>query len=238
VLNVGNGNLSAIVEEDGVDLDWIKIPSHMKLLAKDCSLKVLIRTIYPDHRFHSGDAMYFMQHSILAPKNTDVDEVNNAILESISIELHTYLSANSLTPTEEGANVVAGVSMDSLYQVEFLNTLHFGIANHNLELRVGVPILLLRNLNQSIGLCNGMRLIVKRLGQRVIEVEIITGNNVGKHVFIPCIIMSPSGTDWPFVLHRRQFPVQVAFAITVNKSRGQTFNNVGLYLSSPVYSHG
>jgi ATP-dependent DNA helicase PIF1 len=144
-----------------------------------------------------------------------------------------------LTPTEEGASVAAGVSMDSLYPVEFLNILQFnGIANHKLELKVGVPILLLRNLNQSIGLCNGTRLIVKRLGQRVIEAEIITGNNVGKRVFIPRIIMSPSGTDWPFVLRRRQFPVRVAFAITINKSQGQTFNNVGVYLSSPVYSHG
>jgi ATP-dependent DNA helicase PIF1 len=55
--------------------------------------------------------------------------------------------------------------MDSLYSVEFLNTLQFsGIANHKLELKVGMPILLLRNLNQSIRLCNGMKFIVKRLG--------------------------------------------------------------------------
>jgi hypothetical protein len=92
--------------------------------------------------------MYFMQRSILAPKNTDVDEVNNAILESLSEESHTYLSTNSLTPTEEGASVATGVSMDSLYPVEFLDTLQFsGITNHELELKVGVPILLLRNLN-------------------------------------------------------------------------------------------
>ncbi len=183
--------------------------------------------------------MYLMQRSILAPKNTDVDEVNNAILESLSEESHTYLSANSLTPIEEGASVVAKVSMDSLYPMEFLNTLQFsGIANHELELKVGVPILLLHNLNQSIGLCNGTRLIVKRLGQRVIEAEIITGNNVGKRVFIPRIIMCPSENNWPFVLCRCQFPVRVAFAITINKSQGQTLDNVGVYLLSPVYSHG
>jgi ATP-dependent DNA helicase PIF1 len=99
-------------------------------------------------------------------------------------------------------------------------------------------ILLLRNLNQSIGLCNGTRLIIKRLGQRVIETEIITRNNVSKCVFIPRIIMSPSETNWPFVLHRRQFPVRVAFAMTINKSQGQTLDNVGVYLPSPVFYHG
>jgi ATP-dependent DNA helicase PIF1 len=180
-----------------------------------------------------------MQRNILAPKNTNVDEVDNAIFESLFEELHTYLSIDSLVLTKEGASVVIGVSMDSLYPVEFLNTLQFsGIANHKLEFKVGVPILLLRNLNQSIGLCNGTRLIVKRLGQHVIEVEIITGNNVGKHVFIPRIIMSPSETNWPFVLHCCQFPVGVAFAMTINKSQGQKMNNVGVYLPSLVFYHG
>ncbi len=165
VLNVGDGSLFAIAEEEGVDLDWIKFPSHMRLPLKDCSLRGLIWTIYQDHQRHSRDAMYFMQCSILAPKSIDVDDVNNAILESLSEELHTYLSANSLTPIEEGASIIARVSMDSLYLVEFMNTLQFnGIANHKLELKVSVLILLLRNLNQSIGLCNGTRLIVKRLG--------------------------------------------------------------------------
>jgi hypothetical protein len=83
VLNVGDSSLLAIAEEEGVDPDWIKIPSHMKLPSEDCSLKGLIQTIYPDHQRHSGDAMYLMQRNILAPKNTDVDEVNNAILESL-----------------------------------------------------------------------------------------------------------------------------------------------------------
>ncbi len=183
--------------------------------------------------------MYLMQCSIMVPKNIDVDEVNNAILELLSKELHTYLSIDFLVPKEEGASAAARVSIYSLYLVEFLDILQFSdIANHKLELKVGVPILLLHNLDQSIGLCNGTRLIVKRLGQHVIEAKIITRNNVGKCVFIPHIIMSPCGTDWPFVLHCRQFHVQVAFAMTINKSQGQTLNNIGVYLLSPVFSHG
>jgi hypothetical protein len=60
VLNVGDGSLLAIVEEKGVDPDWIKIPSHMRLPVEDCNLTRLIRTIYPDHQCHSGNAMYLM----------------------------------------------------------------------------------------------------------------------------------------------------------------------------------
>ncbi len=99
MLNVGDSNLLAIAEEKGVDPNWIKIPSHMRLPTEDCSLRGLIRTIYPHHQCHSGDAMYLMQRNIRAPKNTDVDEVNNVILESLFEESHTYLGANSLTPT-------------------------------------------------------------------------------------------------------------------------------------------
>jgi ATP-dependent DNA helicase PIF1 len=188
----------------------------MRLLAKDYNLRGLIRTIYPNHQHHSIDAMYLMQRSILTPKITNVDEINNVILESLYEELHTYLSADSLASTKEGACVVPRVSMDSLYLMEFLNTLQLNnIVNHKLELKVGMPILLLRNLNQSIGLCNGTRLIIKRLGQRV-----ITGNNVGKRLFIPYIIMSPFETNWPFVLRHHQFHVQVVFAMIINKSQG------------------
>jgi len=49
VLNVGDDSLLAIAEKEGVDPNWIKIPSHMRFLAEDCSLRGLIRTIYPDH---------------------------------------------------------------------------------------------------------------------------------------------------------------------------------------------
>ncbi len=210
----------------------------MRLPAEDCTLRGLIQTIYLDHQRHYGDAMYLMQRSILAPKNTDVDEVNNAILESLSKELHTYLSA-VFGSDKRRCKCYCKSFNGFIVSNGILNTLQFsGIANHKLELKVGVPILLLCNLNQSIRLCNGTKLIIKRLGQRVIEAKIITWNNVGKRVFIPRIIMSPFGTNWPFVLHRRQFHVQVAFAMIINNSQCQTLNNVGVYFPFPVFYRG
>ena len=39
-------------------------------------------------------------------------------------------------------------------------------------------------------------------------------------------------------MKRRQFPVILAFAMTINKSQGQSFDHVGIYLPEPVFAHG
>ena len=36
---------------------------------------------------------------------------------------------------------------------------------------------------------------------------------------------------------RRQFSVILSFAMTINKSQGQSLRNVGIYLSKPVFIH-
>ena len=50
--------------------------------------------------------------------------------------------------------------------------------------------------------------------------------------------MTPPNSSWPFTFKRRQFPIKVCFAMTINKSQGQTFNHVCVYLEKPVFSHG
>jgi len=98
--------------------------------------------------------------------------------------------------------------------------------------------MLLRNLDQAEGLCNGTRLIVTRLANHVIEAKIITGKNIGNKVYIPRMSLSPLHSPWPFKLVRRQFPIVVSFAMTINKSQGQSLDHVGLYLPKDVFSHG
>jgi len=113
-----------------------------------------------------------------------------------------------------------------------------GISNHKLRVKVGTPIILLRNLDQANGLCNGTRLIVTRLGAHVVEAKIINGLNIGHRTYIPRMNMSPSNSPWSFKLIRRQFSFMVSFAMTINKSQGQSLAHNGLYLPNPVFSHG
>lgn len=71
-----------------------------------------------------------------------------------------------------------------------------------------------------------------------LDLEIITGRNVGQRVLLPRIDLSPSDTTVPFSFKRRQFPIKVAFCMTINKAQGQTIDRVGVYLPEPVFSHG
>ena len=74
---------------------------------------------------------------------------------------------------------------------------------------------------------------------RVIECEILGGKYAGNMVMIPQIPLSPSSTeDLPFDFRRTQFPLRLAFAMTINKAQGQTLNYVGLCLKEPVFMHG
>jgi ATP-dependent DNA helicase PIF1 len=132
-----------------------------------------------------------------------------------------------------------GVPLNHIPQ-EYLNTIALpGSPLHQTTMKVGCPIILLRNLDPSAGLCNGTRLIVTRMAERVIEAKILTGSHAGEIALIPRISLDSSpAAGLPFTLRRRQFPVRLGFAMTINKSQGQSLQTVGLYLQEPVFTHG
>ena len=82
----------------------------------------------------------------------------------------------------------------------------------------------MKNIDSRQGLCNGTRLIIRELRDNLIVADIAAGKNKGHTFYIPRMSMSPSDSDLPFVLKRLQFPVLVAFPMTINKSQGQTFD--------------
>ncbi|KAI9072375.1 hypothetical protein K1719_045656 [Acacia pycnantha] len=90
---------------------------------------------------------------------------------------------------------------------EYLNAIKCsGIPHHKLVLKVGVPIMLLRNIDQAAGLCNGTRLQIKQLGKNVIKEKALNGTSIGEDILIHRMDMNPSEAKLPFTMTRRQFP--------------------------------
>jgi hypothetical protein len=226
ILNIGDGKTSS---NDGDEL--IKIPEDLLLEKGDNCRETIINSIYPDLLNNYKERSFLQERAILCARNETVQEINDYIMTKLSGEEITYKSCDSVCETSTGG-------VDGLYPTEFLNTLKFaGISNHELKLKVGLPVMLLRNINQAAGLCNGTRMTITQLGSKYIEVQIITGTNIGHKVCIPRIIMTPNDTKWPFKLKRRQFPLSVCFAMIINKSQGQSLKKVGLYLPKQVFCH-
>jgi ATP-dependent exoDNAse (exonuclease V) alpha subunit len=126
------------------------------------------------------------------------------------------------------------------YPEEFLNTLTpNGLPPHVLKLKIGCPVILLRNIDPANGLCNGTRLIIRGFQKNTIDTEIVLRQHARKQVFLPRVPLSPSDDEiFPFQFKQKQFPIRLSFAMTVNKTQGQTIPNVMVYLPEPVFSHG
>ena len=199
------------------------------------SLNKLFDSIYPGLDQPQEDS-YFAERAILTSRNVEVKELNEQLLSRFPGELKIYEGADSIQ-IEEGVDVDADVAQ--MYQPEFLASLDAsGLPLSKLKLKRGVPVMLLRNLDPANGLCNGTRGVVINMSHRVIEIRITAGDFKGNTAFIPRIVLDSSDSDFPFKLRRRQFPLRLAFAMTINKSQGQSLTYTGLDLRTPVFSHG
>ncbi len=221
LLCLGNNELETI------DEDYIKCPDMMVLPPADTQAMVV--AIYP--RLHEGLATneYLHGRAILAPRNKEVSLINAMVLSYLPGAQVNFLSVNSTEDTE----------VANTYPSEFLNTLEVsGMPSHKLLLKIGAPVILLRNLDPLAGLCNGTHLIVRRFTMQVIEIEIMTGKGAGNVAFIPRIKFISDNSGLPFIFARKQFPLRLAYAMTINKSQGQTLSHVGLHIVDDVFSHG
>ena len=98
--------------------------------------------------------------------------------------------------------------------------------------------MLLRNISAENGLCNGTRLIIKKILNRLLEAEIATGDHAEKIVYIPRMPLTPSNTNLPFEFSRTQFSIRPAFVININRAQGQTLDMIGIWLNESVFTHG
>ncbi|XP_028767101.1 uncharacterized protein LOC114724813 [Neltuma alba] len=230
LLNIGDGKIGQ--SKDGVA--DIEIPKQLLLTNYDNALHAIVHSTYPDllHNLASND--YFNDRAILAPTIEMVNQINYYMCSLLPGDSFQFLSCDTVCKADQEIDTV-----DDLYNTEFLNTISCsGMPPHKLELKVGAPIMLLRNIDQASGLCNGTRLKICHLGKNVIEAVTLNGSSPYQKVLIHRMDMNPSESRWPFKMQRRQFPITLSFAMTINKSQGQSLTHVGLYLPKPVFTHG
>ncbi|KAI3715467.1 hypothetical protein L6452_22450 [Arctium lappa] len=128
-------------------------------------------------------------------KHEVVQEINDLLLSLFLGDEKEYLSSDSLCESEH----LHEQFDETLYSPDVLNGLKLsGLPNHKIVLKVDVPVMLLRNIDQKSGLCNGTRLRVLSLGNRVIEAYIISGSNIGNQTFIPRMSLTPTNKRIPF----------------------------------------
>lgn len=197
----------------------------------------LLDFVYPGLK--GSDALptqdFFRDQAILAARNADVNRMNHDVLEMLKGEEVVLFSADKVV-TESGAD-----GHTARYPVELLQSLDApGLPPGELRVKIGCPLILLVNLAPSRGLCNGTRVVLRRTSHRILEVSIVGGSHNGSIALIPRVSLVPNsdGSNFPFVLRRRQFPVRLAFAMSINKSQGQSLKVVGLDLRVPVFTHG
>ncbi|KAG3078061.1 hypothetical protein PI125_g21078 [Phytophthora idaei] len=134
---------------------------------------------------------YFANRTILTTTNAVVQRINEAVVQRPEEVSQEDLSTDSVEEDEEV----------NFFEQEELHTVNInGIPPHKLTLKKGAPIMMVRNLNPDLGLCNGTRLRIVGLNPHVIHTMIMTGERQGQHVLIPRIVFISDGEarEFPF----------------------------------------
>ncbi|XP_076888176.1 uncharacterized protein LOC143538510 [Bidens hawaiensis] len=200
LLDIGEGNVGD--PNDGVAT--IDIPNDLLIKDSVDPISKLFDFVHPDILQNYENQHYFQDRDILAPTNEIVDEINDSLLKFFSGDEVEYLSSNTICSLEYINDTVD----TCLYSPELLNGLRISeLPNHKLVLKVGVPVMLFRNLNQKEGLCNGTRLQIISLGTCVVEAKIISGTDIGHRVLIHRSPLTPTDNKIAYKFQRRQFPL-------------------------------
>ncbi|KAL5164961.1 Protein SET DOMAIN GROUP 41 [Glycine soja] len=171
ILDIGDG----IIGDENDGYATIQVPAHLLITQYDDPISAIVKSTFPDLDQHHNNPEFFKSKTILASTNETVEQINHYVLSFISGDHMEYLSSDSVDKSE--------TSEDSYFQsitTEFLNSLNTSaLPTHSIKLKIGSPIMLLRNLDQNQGLCNGTRFVVTKMEKHVIAAEIISGKNIG-----------------------------------------------------------
>ena len=223
LMTLGDGSMK---ENDDIGEHMVKLPEEFFIDTNRGDH--LVDSIFPNFKDNYDNIAWVKSRAILCPTNEECRYINSLLLDQLPGSVFTYKSCDAVNESEA-----------HIYPTEFLNTIDLpGIPPHNLELKVGAVIILLRNLNPSEGHVNGTRYVVQNLLPHVIDAMAISGSKIGAKIFIPRIWLATKDPTLPFEMKRKQFPVKLAYSMTANKAQGQTLAKVGIYIAREFFSHG
>ncbi|KAE8738589.1 hypothetical protein FOCC_FOCC015928 [Frankliniella occidentalis] len=223
LLKVGNGSLPEETFGEGRDAETL-VP--LTPLKHHSNLEDLINNIYPNEILGMPDTA--AERAILSTLNVNVKAINNKVLNSLPNREYQLLSFDAVD--QDGDD---GFFIDQ----ETLHTAQGkGVPDHVLNLKIGAVCLITRNLNIEQGLVNGTKCVVESISPQLIRVRLPNSN---RSYGIPRILFKfPIVDGSPMTMVRRQFPLQLAYAMTFHKSQGQTIKTVGLDLRTDCFTHG
>ncbi|XP_016191498.1 uncharacterized protein LOC107632318 [Arachis ipaensis] len=166
----------------------ICLPEDIVIPSSNQAFDKLVHFSYPNILDNMSSKDFFKARTILAPTLDIVEKVNNHLMAIIPRGKKLYLSSDSICIDDGNME-----SQLDLYGPELLNSINYSdLPPHKLILKVGILVMLFRNIDQSSGLCNDTRLQVRKFGNHVIECEVLTDSNVGHIALIPRMNMVPT----------------------------------------------
>ena len=173
---------------------------------------------------------YLQQRCILAPLNLSVSALNSKINDMLPGNTITLLSEDGIQDSLLGANADA--------PTELLHTIELSSwPPHLLNLKTGSVAIVVRNISPFLH--NGTCIVIQRLQQYCIKATIITGPHKGTEVLIPRIkfVDNNHESGLPQIMYRKQFPIRLCWAMTINKAQGQSLAKAWIYLDNQCFSH-
>jgi ATP-dependent DNA helicase PIF1 len=208
--SVGNGSLQEVI-----------IPPASLAISLD---DLVMQVMGPDLSRAESAAM------VLTLTLDDAEAVNNYCLSTMPGLCREVYAADTYVdcrqPDQYPPEVVSGIRIP-------------GVPPQCLNLKVGARYMIVKNMMKNV--FNGVRcVLVAMAGSKSVFVRLISGPGAGQTILLPAIVfnISPEQSGLPFSIRRRQLPMIPAFAVTVHKAQGQTLSKVGLYITTPMFTHG
>ena len=207
-------------------IDHVQVPPAVVSPAR--SLAELVDRVFPDLAENMVNMEWLEERAILTVLNSDAKAVNDHVIGCAPGRETIYASVDTMADPD-----AVPLTAEVLNNIEMS-----GMPAHELRLKAGAPVLLMRNLDPPRAV-NGTLCVAKTLLENVLELYVVTGPDRGQTIFVPRIpLESSADSGLGFSFRRLQFPVSVAFGMTINRSQGQTKKRVGVYLRAPVFTHG